>query len=68
MIYNREQQKIKAKLKSTSKILTGPSQQSLEVRGSFLARLKAGTKETDQEIYVIKGLKSPYLDDQLLKH
>ena len=53
--------KLKVKLQSTSKVLTGPSQQNLDVLGSFHAVISNGKRETNQVVYVVKGLRCPLL-------
>ena len=50
-------------LTSASKTLNGPSQETLDVQGQFIAQLqRTDTKaKTTQEIYVVKGLTKPLL-------
>jgi len=58
VIPETEFKKLNIELKNTSKILTGPSQQNLNVRGSFSARLDSGKEKTEQEVYVVRGNRS----------
>ncbi|KAK3713987.1 hypothetical protein QZH41_017106, partial [Actinostola sp. cb2023] len=61
VIPETEFKKLNIELKNTSKILTGPSQQNLNVRGSFSARLDSDKEKTEQEVYVVRGLRFPLL-------
>ena len=40
----------------STKILRGPSNKPLAVRGQFTAKLRKGKQEVEQEIYVVEGL------------
>ena len=53
--------KLKCQLSDTNRTLTGPSQQKLDVMGTFKALIKVNGKEVNQEIFVVKGLKSALL-------
>ena len=53
--------KLKCKLSETKRTLTGPSEQKLRVMGVFTAQIKVHESETEQQIFVVKGLKSPLL-------
>ena len=50
--------KLKCQLSDTNRTLTGTSQQKLDVMGTFKALIKVNGKEVNQEIFVVKGLKS----------
>ncbi len=49
------------KLQKTSKILLGPGQDSLQVKGLCTVKLSTKSKATTQDIYVISGLKMALL-------
>ena len=48
-------------LLQTNRVLSGPSQQKLDVCGQFLGNLSNQFKSTQQEIYVIRGLRKALL-------
>jgi len=48
-------------LTRTSKILLGPDRSNLEVEGQFTETLAYGERESEQTVYVIRGLKSNLL-------
>ena len=61
VIPEKEFKKLNTCLKKTNKLLTGPSQHKLDVRGSFSARLESSKEKAEQQVYVVRGLRFPLL-------
>ena len=51
-------------LSPSSKQLTGPSYEALDVCGQFTGQLQRNTMQTMQDVYVVRGLHEPLLEDQ----
>ena len=49
-------------LSPTSRVLRGPSQRVLSVRGQFTGQIQLGEQDVGQEIYVVVDLHKPLLD------
>jgi hypothetical protein len=49
------------KLVKADKILFGPGQKQLQVLGKFKCELKAKSAKSNQELYVVKGLRNSLL-------
>ena len=50
----------KIRLQKASKILHGPTNQSLQVVGQFTTKLVYGLRSTEQIVFVVKGLKTSW--------
>ena len=48
-------------LQATSRTLCGPGHYTLPVTGKFMAKLRNGSHESDETIYVVKNLRRPLL-------
>ena len=55
-------------LQATRKVLYGPGNHRLEVRGCLRGQLSIENRETDQDIYEIEKLSKPLLACLQLKH
>ena len=54
-------------MSKTNKKLFGPGNKPIEVMGKFKANLKRGSKETEQDIYVVRDLKEPLLGKKAIE-
>ena len=48
-------------LQPTSRVLSGPTRDNLEVLGKFSGQLRTQSKQTQQEIFMVRGLRQPLL-------
>lgn len=48
-------------LMSARRVLRGPGQNELQVRGEFRGTMKVGDQSTEQQVYVVPGLQKPLL-------